>query len=297
MKRVFLFVLLVMGTVVPVYAQFTFSSIDFPGGTLTTTRGIDNHGTIVGSYRTTPPRHALLITDGNFIPLEPGSVLATHLSEAYRSNDRGDVVGYFIGDDGFSHGFLLSGGVLTTLDFPGASRTFALGINESGTVVGEWYLLDSGGNLLAYHGYTFKDGTFSQVDVPGAADTAVTGINARGDMVGIWDSGVTSPFGHAFVLSKNEFISFDFPGATLTQANGINASGQIVGTYLEAGGAQHAFLADGATFTTIDFPGAARSAAWGINSAGQIVGNYTITVSGDPHGYFAQPDNKGKPGL
>src|SRR5215469_13092283 len=35
MKRVFLFVLLVLCTVVPVYAQFTFSSIDFPGGTLT----------------------------------------------------------------------------------------------------------------------------------------------------------------------------------------------------------------------------------------------------------------------
>ena len=231
------------------------------------------------------------------MPLEPGSILATHLSEAVKSNDRGDVVGFFIGDDGFAHGYLLSGGVLTTLDFPGASQTFALGINESGTVVGEWDQLDAGGNLLAYHGWIFKDGTFSQVDVPGAADTSVIAINARGDMVGIWDSGVTSPFGHGFVLSKNDFISFDFPGATLTQANGINASGQIVGTYLEAGGAQHAFLEDGAAFTTIDFPGAARSAAWGINSAGQIVGNYTITVSGVPHGYLAQPDNKGKPGL
>jgi len=75
MKRVFLFLLLVMGTVVPVYAQLTFSSIDFPDGTLTTARGIDNHGTIVGSYRITPPRHALLITGGNFIRLEPGSHL------------------------------------------------------------------------------------------------------------------------------------------------------------------------------------------------------------------------------
>src|SRR5215469_1362392 len=192
MKRVFLFVLLVLGTVVPVYAQFTFSSIDFPGGTLTTTRGIDNHGTIVGSYRTTGPRHALLITGGDFIPLASGSVLATHFSEAEKSNDRGDVVGFLIGDDGFVHGFLLSDGVLTTGDFPGASQTFALGINESGTIVGEWDQIDSGGNLIAYHGWIFKDGTFSQVDVPGAVDTAVVGINARGDLVGIWDSGVTS---------------------------------------------------------------------------------------------------------
>src|SRR5215469_2923475 len=145
MKRVFLFVLLLLGPVVPVHAQFTFSSIDFPGGTLTTTRGIDNHGTIVGSYRITPPRHAMLITDGNFIPLAPGSVLATHFSEAVKSNDRGDVVGFFIGDDGFAHGYLLSGGVLTTLDFPGASETIARGINESGTIVGEWDQDDSEG--------------------------------------------------------------------------------------------------------------------------------------------------------
>jgi uncharacterized membrane protein len=294
MKRVFLFVLLVLCTVVPAYAQFTLSSIDFPGGTLTTARGIDNHGVIVGSYRITPPRHALLITGGNFIPLEPGSVLATHFSEAFRSNDRGDVVGYYSDDNGFAHGFLLSGGVLTTLDFPGAGQTFAFGINESGAIVGEWDVLDALGNVLAYHGWIFKDGTFSQIDVPGAVDTAVTGINPAGDMVGIWDSDVASPFGHGFVLSKNEFVSFDFPGATVTQANDINASGHIVGTYLDAAGAQHGFLAVGATFTTIDFPGAALSAAWGINSAGQIVGTYRITAPDVPHGFIAQPD-MGKP--
>jgi hypothetical protein len=40
-----------------------------------------------------------------------------------------------IDDNGFVHGFLLGGGVLTTLDIPGASDTFALGINDSGLVV------------------------------------------------------------------------------------------------------------------------------------------------------------------
>ena len=50
--------LLVSATSVP--AQFTFSSLDFPGSTLTTGRGINNHGEIVGAYRLEPPRHAYL---------------------------------------------------------------------------------------------------------------------------------------------------------------------------------------------------------------------------------------------
>jgi len=70
--------------------------------------GINIHGKIVGSYRIAPPRHALLIRAGQFIPLAPIIVLGTHFSQAYKSNDRGDVVGQFIGNDEFTHGFLLS---------------------------------------------------------------------------------------------------------------------------------------------------------------------------------------------
>jgi uncharacterized membrane protein len=285
---------LLLAFVASAYAQFTFTSLDFPGGTLTTARGIDNHGTIVGSYRITPPRHALVITGGQYIPLAPTTVLGTNYSEAFKSNDRGDVVGQYLGDDGFSHGFLLSNGTVTTLDFPGASDTAAYGINESGTVVGQWDLADADGNTLVVHGFTWNNGSFTQFDFPGAGDTYLFGINARGDLVGGWDPGITSPLEHGFVFSMNQFISFDFPGATLTQADDINASGQIVGTYIGAE-AQHAFLAVGATLTTIDFPGAALSAAWAINSAGQIVGTYKIRPGEAPHGFLAQPDNKGKP--
>jgi probable HAF family extracellular repeat protein len=295
MKQWLLSSLLLLGAVATGYAQFNYSSIDFPGGDLTTARGINNHGDIVGSYRIKPPRHALLISDGNFIPLAPGSILATHFSEAWKSNNRGDVVGEFVGDDGFTHGFLFSDGALTTLDFPGASDTLALGINESGTVVGFWDIVDAFGNTIVDHGFTWKDGQFSQIDFPGAADSAVFGINARGDLVGGWDSGITSPFEHGFVISKHGATSFDVPGATITQADDINASGDIVGTYINAAGDQHGFLLSGTTLSTIDFPGAAGSSAWGINSAGQIVGNYRLVPAGVAHGFIAQPEEKQKP--
>jgi uncharacterized membrane protein len=297
MKRFSLLVLTVLALAASAAAQFTFTSIDFPGGTLTTARGINNHGDIVGSYRIVPPRHALLIQGGNFIPLAPGSVLDTNFSEAYKSNDRGDVVGQFIGNDGFVHGFLLSNGTVTTLDFPGASDTFAFAINESGTVVGYWDLLDAVGNVLAYHGFIWKNGGFTEANFPGSADTAALGINASGDIVGLWDSGVTSPFGHGFVCSGNgQCSSFDVPGAPITQADAINAQGEIVGTYIDSGGAQHAFLDAGGNFTSFDFPGAVASAAWGINSAGQVVGTYRNALPNNaPHGFLAQPINKAKP--
>jgi uncharacterized membrane protein len=274
------------------YAQFTFTSIDFPGAKVTIVRGINNHGEIVGDYGDSPLHsHAMLIKDGQFLPLAPTTVLGTNYSEAFKINDRGDVVGYFLGDDGFFHGFLLRKGVLTILDFPGASDTYAYGINESGTVAGSWDLLDSNGNLLAGHGYIWNNGNFSDVGFPGSADTSVTGINARGDFVGVWDEGSTSPIAHGFVFSKGRFISFDvpFPGATWTQGNDINAVGHIVGSYGFASGPIHAFLAVGATFTTIEYPGGAQTTVWGINSAGQIVGTYRDYLGGPVHGYLAQP--------
>ena len=297
MKRLFFLGLFLLCAAGPAHAQFTFTSLDFPGGTLTTARGINNQGEIVGSYRITPPRHALLIRAGNYIPLAPTSILGTHFSEAWKTNDNGDVVGDFIGDDGFTHGFLLNGAGLTTLDFPGASDTIAFGINEPGTVVGFWDILDSDGNLIADHGFSWKNGVFSQVDFPGAADTGVQGINDAGDLVGSWDSGVTSPITHGFVFSHGKFTSFDVPvaGATVTQPDDINALGQIVGLYLDANGIGHGFLKDGASFTIIDFPGSVQTTVWGINSAGQIVGNhYLISPNAPPHGFLANPGNTAK---
>jgi uncharacterized membrane protein len=271
-------------------AQLNFTSLDYPGGTLTTARGINNRGDIVGSYSTVPappPYHVLLIKRGQFIPLAPATLLGADQSEAFKSNDRGDVVGEFVGDDGFFHGFFLSHGTVTTLDFPGASDTYAFGITNSRTVVGYWDLVDASGNVTASHGYMWRDGTFTEWNFPGSVDSALFGINARGDLVGGWDAGVTSPQ-HGFVCSKGRCFSFDVPvpGATLTQVNDINARGQMVGVYFDSAGAFHAFLATGANFTSFDFPGARSTSAWGINARGQIVGRYI--ADGAIHGYLAE---------
>jgi len=268
-------------------AQFRFRSLDYPGGDKTFARSINNRCDIVGAYRITPPRHALLIRNGQYIPLAPASVLGgVNFSDAFKINDRGDVVGDY--DDGATHGFLLRRGTVTTLDFPGADVTLAFGVNQSGVVVGEWDVLDAQGNLLAYHGFQWKDGAFTELSFPGSADTTILAINENGDYVGMWDSDINAPTAHGFVYSKGRFTSFDVPGATLTEANDLDKDGRIVGLYVDAGGVEHGFLKADDTYLAIDYPGAVATEAWGLNSAGDIVGVHIDSVGALERGFIAR---------
>jgi probable HAF family extracellular repeat protein len=279
--------------------KLKFTSLDFPGGNLTTGRGINNHGDIVGAYRVNPPRHALLIKKGQYIPIAPASILGINYSEATNINDRGDITGQMIDENGFAHGFLVIEGQVTILDVPGATDTFALGINDSGLVAGYWDLLDPNGNTLAVYGFTWKDGGFidTQINFPGAAGSGLFGVNARGDLSGVWVPDVNGNIEHGFVCPKSApCFSYDasVPGTVLTQGDGINAHGQVAGVSCDDNFVCHAFLLAGATLTSFDFPGAAGTLAYGINSAGQIVGKY-FTADGSTHGFLAQPVRTGKP--
>ena len=62
-------------------------------------------------------------------------------TQAFGINDRGDIVGGYLGA-GFK-GFVLSGGIFTTIDVPGSAETNAWGINDRGQVVG-WYFAPTG---------------------------------------------------------------------------------------------------------------------------------------------------------
>jgi uncharacterized membrane protein len=288
MKRLLLLVVVLLLSLPAANAQYKFTSLDFPGGKLTTARGINNHREVVGAYQIDSPRHALLIKRGNFLPLAPNTFLSANFSEATKNNDRGDVVGFFIDDAGLNHGFLLSRGAFTTLDFPGTNFTRAWGINQRGVVVGEWAIFDALGNEVAYGGFVWKDNAFTDVKIfPGAGIGGVLSINEYGDLVGGWWSDPTSSVQHGFVYSAGHFTSFDVPGAIATQPNDINEHGQIVGLYMDADGMDHGFLKERESITVIDFPGAAMTTAWGINARGQIVGTHYDYVGARSRGYIA----------
>ena len=88
-----------------------------------------------------------------------------------------------MGVDGNRHGFLLSEGVYTTLDFPDAAFTVAEGINNEGQIAGLYF--DTSGNE---HGFVLsKKGVYTTIDIPDSAATAVFSINVKGEIVGFYD--------------------------------------------------------------------------------------------------------------
>ena len=65
-----------------------------------------------------------------------------------------------------SHGFISDGESFTTIDAPGASFTYPLGINNAGQISG-WFPTPYPHGLL-YHGFLYNGGSFTTIDVPGA---------------------------------------------------------------------------------------------------------------------------------
>jgi probable HAF family extracellular repeat protein len=78
------------------------------------------------------------------------------------------------------HGFVLSDGQLTTIDYPGATFTGAFAINSRGEVVGRYTA-----NGVT-HGFLLSGGQLSSFDFPGATFTEATAISPRGDILGAY---------------------------------------------------------------------------------------------------------------
>jgi probable HAF family extracellular repeat protein len=217
---------------------------------------------------------------------------ATSGTVAWDINDSGQIVG--TGSTGFpgSQGFLLSGGMYTTLNVPGGTSTTARGINNQGQIVGDYNSNPIDPNR--YSGYIFSSGVYTTFDDPmnagsGFASTDMTtpyDINNQSIIVG--ESSWSKLFmggSRSFRLQDGSFFIISDPAATSTHARGINDYFQIVGNFLDSTGT-HSFFFDRVNWTTLDDPFAARGTfAQKVNNLGQIVGYYTDS-NGTDHGFF-----------
>src|SRR3954451_15402239 len=134
------------------------------------------------------------------------STFACKINNVATNSNSGDIVGYYSIDGVSMHGFLLTGaGSLTSFDFPGASNTFAFGINDLGQVVGK-YNIDAG----EYHGFLLEGGVFTSIDFPGAKATTASDINNAGQIVGSFtdNSGLNDS---GFELSAGTFSAIHPP--------------------------------------------------------------------------------------
>jgi uncharacterized membrane protein len=211
----------------------TYTAIDYPGATSTIAYGINNTGKIVGNYS----------YGGGPPPSIP-----------------------------VARGFVKTGTVFSSFDFPTGSSSFAFayGINDAGAIVGRY-----SDSSYKNHGFLLTIAGYSIIDYPGATSTEADGINDAGAIVGRY---LDSSGAHGFVKTGSVYSSFEFP-IGLYFPTGINDDGEIVGYYYDSSYKIHGFLLTSAGYSTIDYPSAYVTQANGINDAGEIVGFYVLSGS------------------
>ena len=158
---------------------YTTLTVPFAGVSDTTAHGINNNGTIIGSYTDSSGiGHAFLDNNGSYTTFTVPFAGASSI-DVSGINNNGAIVGTYNDSSGMINSFLDNGGTFTSLNVPGSSSTSAYGINNSGTIVGIY--VDSSGT----HSFLDNGGVFTAFAVPGASFSQVLGINNNGDIVGI----------------------------------------------------------------------------------------------------------------
>jgi len=281
-------------------ASYLFSSVDIPTSSgqfgFTSLDDINDAGTIVGNFVAGPVGFVL---DAQTQLTDIACPDARQSTAAKSMNKWGEIAGFCLTGDG-THGFVRDQkGTDTFLDFPGATLTEAIGLNDDGQVVSDYR--DSRGR---FHGFFWDAGLFLIFDVPfpDATATHPTGINNVGQIVGFYvDNNVSATFPnghvHGFLYDQGVFSAVDVPGASETLPMDLNDHGQIVGVYGDSDTVPHSFLLEAGRFTTVEvpFPGVVFTELAGINNRGQLVGRYLVTHPDDPvnpvfnHGVIATP--------
>jgi len=286
-----LFVFPLMGT----FAQQAADSVsitvittfDYPGtGNLTVPQKINERGGIVGIYLDSSlvSRGFVRFSNGNFSApiVDPNDTVG--FTEGRGINNPGTVCGDYVGSDGNSHGFFLSGGTFTEYDVPGAVNTAVLGINDPGDFAGAF---DDGSGIL--QAFLSVGGTITSFSVPGALSTLAYEINnSKQLVVGYYidSSGII----HGYFRDANGALHFpiDPSGSTGTVLFGVNERNWVVGRYADSSGVTHGlFFVPPNFFFTFDYPGSTFTSLTGINARGFICGRYA-DASGISHGFIAR---------
>ena len=200
---------------------YKFRSVDVPGAYLSSVR--DYNGTIaVGSSSDTVSSgsSAFFFKSNVFKAIKPASSAINSSAEGV--NKSGQIVGWYEDALGTYHGFVSDGTNALTFDYPGATGTTLLDINDSGDIAGT----SSQGGFL----YNKNKNTFTLINYPSATGTTVFGVNSSDVVVGTYTD--SAAIWHGFLWNDGVFSGIDYPGATGgTIAVGINDSGLIAGFY------------------------------------------------------------------
>ena len=173
-----------------------FKDISVSGHLNTIPVKISSEGVIVGCYHDTDT----MGTMHGFVRNEDSlTVYPTPASMHNGITPRGDVAGFFTDLMTMqTHGYIISKGETTQVNFPGSSATRVWDLNPRREAVG--FYLDPATHV--FRGFRYHKGQFTPIDVPSARRTLPFGINPEGDVVGAYadQNGKT----HGFLLSRQE---------------------------------------------------------------------------------------------
>lgn len=198
--------------------------------------------------------------------------------KAHGINDKLEVAGVASTQDG-ARAFLRTGEktiTLGTLSQPlRAGRSWALSINNEGTVVG-WATNQSGvDEAFIYSGQTMM-GIGSYLN--GSQSSAVS-INDTGQVVGYVYSESIGIRG--FVYYDKSSITLGTLGGNYSDANAINIHGSVTGTSTTAPNSGYqAFLYEGGVMNPLGTLTGTESSGLDINDSGQIVGSFYSNAQG-----------------
>src|SRR5712692_4670284 len=287
-----LFVFPLMGTFAQQAANSgsieVITTFDYPGTGIVTTspQKINERGDIVGEFIDSNgvSRGFIRFSNGSFSApiVDPNDTVG--FTEGRGINNSRTVCGDYVGSDGNTHGFFLSGGTFTEYDVPGALSDTVLGINDPADFAGGF---DAGSGI--FQGFVSVGGTITSFSVPGAILTLAYQLNnSKQLVVGYYidSSGIL----HGYFRDTNGALHFpvDPPGSTSTVLFGDNERNWVVGRYADSSGVTHGlFFVPPNKFFTFDYPGSTFTSLNGINAQGSICGRY-VDASGIAHGIIAR---------
>ena len=254
---------------------YTFTTIDYPGGSATDLFSINNAGVMAGGH--SEQFGFIRDINGQFTEINvPGSTF----TEINKINDNGIASGDFFDTDGYSHAFQRApDGTINVLpDIATNPALFwAFNTSSSGTVVGVW---SQDFTFATWRAYSYEGGVYSDYIYPGALRTQFNDINDAGQIVGRFSD--ASGVFHGLLIDGTTTLVIDVPGADSTHAFALNNNGDIAGYYTK-GDDVHGFVLDDGIFTTIDVPSETGTRVYDINDKGQLVG------TSDERGFLANP--------
>jgi probable HAF family extracellular repeat protein len=210
-------------------------------------------------------------------------------STAFGINARGDVVGSFADQNFVTHGFLLSKGEFTVIDFRDsqgilAQGTIARGISPSGEIVGSYRM--SGDPAVAARGFLLtRKGEFVDVRYPGHSWEVAQRILSDGTILGCRHDYDQMESMRGVMIGTDGASEID---AFSSMNNGATPDLRlIVGWWVDMMvnpplGQTQGYMIENGIFTPFMVPGSNSTAAWDVNPDGAIVGVYSFgtTVRG-----------------